>query len=285
MASHPVLSVATLMPGDAAYILQRVRGTDGFDYPTHEHGDYGELVYVESGEVRHLTARGEVAQPAGRLILLRCGTVHAVASPGVHYSNLNYRESEWCRLLGYLADDQVEALTEGTTGGGNGPPWIDLGPEERLRMEDDLRHLFDHQVESGSRARLGRFLLSWLPVLVSGRSAQADQRPPWLTQLMSEIDDLLEADQAAADLPRRAGVSAAHLARTVRRHLGCTPSAWLNRRRVERAALLLSHTDRPLIDIALSLGFGSLSYFHRRFRAAHGLTPASYRRRHGMVRA
>jgi AraC-like DNA-binding protein len=59
--------------------------------------------------------------------------------------------------------------------------------------------------------------------------------------------------------------------------LQTTPTAWLEERRLERAGILLARTDRPLLDIALGLGFGSLSYFHRQFRKRFATTPMAWR--------
>ncbi len=52
----------------------------------------------------------------------------------------------------------------------------------------------------------------------------------------------------------------------------------LNRRRVERAALLLKDGDLPVIEIAFSVGYNNLSFFNRYFLRLMGRTPTQYRR-------
>jgi AraC-like DNA-binding protein len=101
--------------------------------------------------------------------------------------------------------------------------------------------------------------------------------PPWLEALLPLLDDDRPVGDVAG-LVRRAGVSHPHLARAMRRHLGLSPSGFLNRCRVNRAARLLAATDRPVGDIALAVGFNDLGYFDRCFARERGQSPGAWRR-------
>jgi len=61
---------------------------------------------------------------------------------------------------------------------------------------------------------------------------------------------------------------------------GLAPGRFLLRLRLQHAAYLLQYTDRPVTDIALECGFGSVSYFNRRFKEYSGLAPTEHRREH-----
>jgi transcriptional regulator GlxA family with amidase domain len=76
-----------------------------------------------------------------------------------------------------------------------------------------------------------------------------------------------------------AHVSAAHFSRQFRDTFGETPHRYLQRRRVERAMELLRETDRPVTEICLDVGWGSLGTFSRTFREIVGESPSSYRAR------
>jgi len=76
-----------------------------------------------------------------------------------------------------------------------------------------------------------------------------------------------------------ANVSEAHFIRTFRATFGETPHRYLQRRRVERAMLLLRATDRSVTDICLDVGFNSLGTFSRSFQAIVGEAPTAYRER------
>jgi AraC family transcriptional regulator, L-rhamnose operon transcriptional activator RhaR len=55
--------------------------------------------------------------------------------------------------------------------------------------------------------------------------------------------------------------------------------AYLARRRVEKAAGLLLHTDQPVTQIGRSVGWPDQNYFARRFKAHFGLSATTYRSR------
>ena len=82
-----------------------------------------------------------------------------------------------------------------------------------------------------------------------------------------------------AEFARAAGVHPVHLARVFRQYLGCTPGDYLRRPRLERAAVLLRETPRPLSDVALSCGFADQSHLANAFKRHTGVTPGAYRSR------
>jgi AraC-like DNA-binding protein len=95
----------------------------------------------------------------------------------------------------------------------------------------------------------------------------------------------LDVLQACADQPLRltnvadeAGVAAAYLARVFKRSTGQTMGAYLRTLRARRAATMLSSTNDPLADVALSAGFADQSHLCRVFAEQYGVTPARFRR-------
>jgi len=84
-------------------------------------------------------------------------------------------------------------------------------------------------------------------------------------------------------LARIALTSEAHFSRTFHATFGETPHRYLQRRRVERAMYLLSHTGRDVTDVCLDVGFTSLGTFSRTFRDIVGESPTDYRKRTGVA--
>ncbi len=277
MEPVPVIPLAAVAATHAIYGAQRVCSVAPWSFYHHSHRGFCELAYVETGTVLHRHQGGEDRLAAGHLVFIRERDRHDLAGERLRYFNLNLPTAEWWRLDAFLGEPDLLPRLEGAAS----PPTVLVPAAERQRLASDLEELFLRQADiATARRRLTAFLLAWLPRLGLGHQAGHDPRPAWLVQLLSEIDDRLEHGIVVTDLPRRAGVSAEHLARTMRRHLGCTPSAWLTRCRIERAALLLTHTNRDLGDIAEGLGFASLSWFHAEFRRRHGRSPGAYRARH-----
>jgi len=80
-----------------------------------------------------------------------------------------------------------------------------------------------------------------------------------------------------ADLATAAGLSRAHFTRMFTRTFGESPRAYLQTRRLERAAALLRYTDRSVADICVMVGLQSVGSFTTTFARAFGMPPAAYR--------
>jgi AraC family transcriptional regulator len=99
-----------------------------------------------------------------------------------------------------------------------------------------------------------------------------------LRRVREYVEANLAENPSLDDLAAVAGMSPYHFARTFARTVGLPPHRYLLARRLERAKGLLSGSSRPIVEIALDLGFGSQGHFHRAFRNYAGTTPGSYRR-------
>jgi AraC-like DNA-binding protein len=75
-----------------------------------------------------------------------------------------------------------------------------------------------------------------------------------------------------------AGMSRFHFARRFRAVTGETAAQYVLNRRLSAAASELLATSRPVSDIAYDTGFGDLSYFYARFKAAFQVAPGAWRR-------
>jgi len=79
------------------------------------------------------------------------------------------------------------------------------------------------------------------------------------------------------DLAAAAGLSRAHFSRMFSRTFGESPRAYLQSRRLERAAALLRLTDRSVSDICIMVGLQSVGSFTSNFTRVFGVPPATYR--------
>ena len=105
------------------------------------------------------------------------------------------------------------------------------------------------------------------------------QVPP--ARYLLRARDLVDARYAEPitvdDLAAAAGLSRAHFSRMFTRTFGESPRAYLQTRRLERAAALLRYTDRSVADICMMVGLQSVGSFTTTFARVYGRTPAAYR--------
>ena len=99
---------------------------------------------------------------------------------------------------------------------------------------------------------------------------------------LHRLDDYVHAhlDEPirVSSLARVLSISEGHLHRALKAATGETPIAFINRRRVERAAECLRTSPLGIQEAALAVGFASPSAFARVFRNIMGRSPAEYRR-------
>lgn len=75
------------------------------------------------------------------------------------------------------------------------------------------------------------------------------------------------------------GITERRLTDIFKDEYGLTPKAYTDRLRLAEAKKILIDTDKKVIDIAYSVGFGSLSAFYKFFKKEEKITPSEYRKR------
>ena len=103
-----------------------------------------------------------------------------------------------------------------------------------------------------------------------------DQRR--ISAVLRHIEERADAALDLRALADAACMSRYHFLRTFRRVSGMTPHQFLIGVRLRRAAARLRASSAPVAAIAFDAGFGDLSSFNARFRAAFGVSPGAYRR-------
>ena len=99
-----------------------------------------------------------------------------------------------------------------------------------------------------------------------------------INRVITFITEHVEAQLTLETLAREAYFSPYHFHRIFSAMVGETPNAFVNRIRVERAALLLIRApQRSITDIAFSCGFSSSSTFSRSFKQYFGLSASAWR--------
>jgi AraC family transcriptional regulator len=97
-------------------------------------------------------------------------------------------------------------------------------------------------------------------------------------KVLDYIDKHITSRVLVADLCALVWRSEAHFSRSFKGTFGCSPHAFVVRRRVELAAKYMLQTDMSLSDIALGCGFVDQAHLCKHFRVIAEETPAAWRR-------
>lgn len=118
------------------------------------------------------------------------------------------------------------------------------------------------------------------------RPESAPGSPAWAGTAASVARALALIDNGGLDdavpveaLGDRLGVGARQVRRLFAWHLGVSPVAVAQARRLAAAVVLIDAGAMPMAEVALSAGFGSVRRFNEVFAGVHGETPAARRKR------
>ncbi|MGR3434963.1 MAG: AraC family transcriptional regulator [Shimia sp.] len=244
--------------------------------PRHTH-DFYELFLVERGTVDHwINGRAEVL-PRGALVFVRPRDVHAVGArdaAGAQIVNVMFRTGIADHLRTRYGADFAGRFF--WTTGAMPSTHLLTGPRFERAVNQSL------QLMSAPRSlvRVEGFLLAVMNTVVEVFDQSAHALPPWL-RLACERARLPEVFRlGAAGFVAAAGRGHEHVARQTKAHLGVTPTGYVNRMRMEYAALVLAGSAQPIPDVAEACGIETLSHFYRLFRSHYGVTPRAYRLQH-----
>jgi AraC family transcriptional regulator len=95
---------------------------------------------------------------------------------------------------------------------------------------------------------------------------------------LAYIEENLGSKIGICELAALVSLSHSHFSRAFKRSLGLPPMAYVVKRRVERAKIMIISTAEQLTEVALECGFADQSHFTRSFRRMVGTSPSLWRR-------
>jgi len=72
------------------------------------------------------------------------------------------------------------------------------------------------------------------------------------------------------------GLSLSAFKRIFKENFKSSPKSWINNRRLEQAAIILSTRNVSLVNLALDLGFADSSQFSKAFKKKYNCPPSRY---------
>jgi len=95
------------------------------------------------------------------------------------------------------------------------------------------------------------------------------------------IEINLKEDIDITDIASKACFSAFHFQRLFQAVSGFSVQEYIRKRRLSEAAILLTETDKSILEIAVAFQYGSQEAFTRAFESCYGVTPARCRKTQG----
>ena len=242
----------------------------------HTH-DYFELFLVERGSTTHFINGKTALLAKGALVFVRPNDVHAFKASekdGCHITNIMFRTNtadhlharygcEWGNRFFWLETEFPDTY------------YLD-GP----RLERAINALSELQTSKRKLSRIEQLLLYFMTRIIDYAVSVPNGMPSWLRNAChnARSPDILR--KGASGFVEVAGRGHEHVCRAMKEHMGVTPSMYMNRLRMEHAAMHLGASDMPILDVSMECGIENLSHFYKLFRAHYGNTPKQYRKYH-----
>ncbi|HHU63360.1 MAG TPA: AraC family transcriptional regulator [Clostridiales bacterium] len=98
-----------------------------------------------------------------------------------------------------------------------------------------------------------------------------------LNKIINYIKENYMCKLLLKDIAKLEGVSMFYLSHFIKENLGISFQQYLNKVRLEKAAMLLSQGNRKILDVCVECGFSDYRYLNRLFYKEYGIMPSQYR--------
>jgi AraC family transcriptional regulator len=248
--------------------------------PLHAHSEYV-VGYYLSGRSRCLFRSSESLEfLPGTVGLLNPGDAHQdlESSQERQYLNVNLKKE----FFQGLAEDLSCS-----------PQMAPFFPVPKLECDSPLKRIFEALRDESDSQRIGReivmaslvtelgiWFLRWLHGPGLAFEKLEPRRPLAAWRVRKAVEYLSEHYTEGFDLGRIAessGLSKYHLDRVFKQSIGMSPCRYVTILRLDKAKNLLTDLSKPIVEIALELGFTDQSHFTNVFKRFTGVTPKTYR--------
>lgn len=237
----------------------------------HRHADLRQVFLIEDGNVA-ISLDGETVTVApDAFAFVPAKVVHALRlDPGTRGMVLSF-SAQSLGAAGPAAQRVEQALARPFSG----------------PVTDDLKTLaqsLTNAVNSTGPYRLQKIigLVNALLAELAEIGTNSANRPATLPlqrleRLAQLVRQHMEEGWSVADYAAALAVSSGHLSRICRAATGTGAQAHIESLIMDEACRHLAYTDLPVAEIGYRTGFFDPSYFSKRFRALHGVSPRAYR--------
>lgn len=252
-------------------------------FPEHTH-DYVEVIYACSGETTHLVDGQTIRLGAGELLFLRQHVRHEVYKAGMRDVAVNFIVlpeffSDALEVVGEEDSPIRRFLVDCLLNQNIGPSYLHFQVAEDASVQNLVENLLTtlmKQLPNCRKISQLTMTLLLLELVEHTESLAWDSQESVILKVLRYID----GHYATGSLTDAAGLfhcDISALSREIHRQTGKTYTELVQQKRLSQAAFLLRSTDRKVADIAVAVGYENISYFHRLFRKAYGVSPRQFR--------
>lgn len=253
-------------------------------FPLHRH-DYVEMVYMCSGQTTHIINGKRLTLQTGEMLLLAQHTTQEILTASekdvaVNFIILPAFFEQVLPMMGEKDAPLRRFLMDCLSGEQSDIPYLHFKVSDVLPVQNLMENLllsFLTPTPSSRQIRQNTMGLLFLHLL--GQTEHLTP-PDGQQARMLEVYRYVEQhykDGSLEELAEQLHFAPAFLSRRIKALSGHTYTELTQEKRLSRAAFLLRNTTRNIDDVARSVGYDNISYFHRLFQKSFGCSPRKYR--------
>lgn len=267
--------------------FQTHSGSEHFIIPLHWHKNV-EIMQIYRGSAKLAIGTGTYSGSAGDIIFINQEELHRIESddPLLHYGTFIFPLNSLSFESRDASQEQLEPLIRDIMRF----PVILTPAQEGMETARILESIMIAAKEKrfGYELYIKMSLLRIIcELMAKGKLVSASSSSGSSERLKSIIGFIRENYTQPLTLETMAKefhMSEKYFSRYFRAGTGQNFTSFLNEVRIEEACILLSETDRSVLDISYACGYENISYFNRIFKTHMNMTPLKYRSSTGINR-
>ncbi len=251
--------------------------------PSHWHDDI-ELIAVLDGQMDYNVNGEIIALHKGDGIFVNSRQMHfgfSASKTECFFICILLHPAILCPTLAYEQDFILPVVHN------HNAPYIFLDPNSEWQM-DILRKIYEIDKCNGQKitplrvqssfAKIWSLLYENIPQENNAASAESGDLAA-IRNMVGFIQKNYARKISLREIAISGAVGQSKCCKLFAKFFGQSPNTYLNRYRLGRSLDLLQTSDKSMTEIAMSVGFGSASYFAEIFHKHFGMTPTEYRKR------
>ena len=248
------------------------------------YSDHNQLTFTISGKriIQHGDKRWVLSSDQGFLV-----------KRGAFHQELPHDFSDWKVLVLYLKDNYLKNILEEFRQylRLNTLPKVSVDMVQQFKINNQIRNCYESLLPYFDNPRLlpdsifeGKFKELLFNILAHPDNSHI---LAYINQISGNylipIWEVMEANYfynlKISEFAEISNRSTSTFRRDFEEYYGITPGKWLTIKRLEKARLLLSSSEKSISDITFDCGFENVSHFSRIFKDKFNTTPSEYRLR------
>lgn len=252
-------------------------------FPAHTH-DYIELIYMCEGQTTHIINGKELRLCKGETLILNQNATQEILPAdkediAVNFIILPQFFGKALEMMGEEETPLRRFILDCIAGRESTDGYLHFKTGDVLPIQNLFENLILSFVEDLPSNKINEFTMGLLLlefIRHSDKLVSENIEKEAVLQTLKYIEENYQSG-SLSEIAEQLHYDLYWLSREIKRKTGKTFTELLQEKRLSQAEYLLLHSNMKVADIATSIGYSNMSYFHRIFEARFGTSPKKYR--------